>query len=347
MTKIVNLAGLQKANETYQPTLQQLPAFLLEPFLKKFNLNLITVNNKDVKKLLRRRGALLAPYGTLGGETASQKEAFKIIESVLTVDKCFIALKDYIGNYTEKEVLVAAGNKVDNKAKNHPLAKLILEQVVKTFVEDYIVCSFHAERDNNGTGPADAFDGFFPKLAALITAGEVATNKGNLIETGVFAAPGEGSDPLKSLVDWFRALNPFLKSIPFDFISPSGIITHARDGLSIKAQSHKFVTTDDLMEYIKDNADLAFKPNLCTHPVLGTGQRIMAVKPGTLSVGMNTKTDVDFVQVRAPYEDPNLIQFWIQAEFGSRIDDWDQKLFATNEQPSVANLSLMGDYVAS
>ena len=344
MTKIVNLAGLQKANEYYQPTLQQLPAYLLEPFLKLFNMNLITVNNKDVKKLLKRRGALMKPYGNLGGGTAEQKEVFKIIESVLTVDKAFLALKDYIGNYTAKEVLVAAGNKVDNKSKKHPLERLILEQAVKTFVEDYVVCSFHAERDDDGTTPADAFDGFYTKLAALIAASEVSEAKGNLIETGEFAAPGDSSDPLGKLLTFFRGLNPFLKAIPMDFIPPSGVITHARDGLVAKYSNLKVVTTEDLMQYIKDNADLSFKPNLCTHPVLGTGQRLMVCKPGTLSVGMNTKTDVDFMQVRAPYEDPNLIQFWIQAEFGSRIDDWDPKLFACNEQASVANLTLMGDY---
>lgn len=344
MTKTVNLAGLQKANEYYQPKLRQLPAYLLEPFLKTFNMNLVQVNNKDVIKHLRRRGALMKPYGNLGGETAEQKEAFKIIESVLTVDKAFVALKDYIGNYTEKEVLVAAGNKVDNKSKKHPLERMILEQVVKTFIEDYVVCSFHAERNDEGDSPADAFDGFYTKLGQLITADEVKTSKGNLIETGEFAAPGEGSDPLGKLLTFFRKLNPFLKSIPFDLISPSNVITHARDGLVEKYSNLKVVTTDDLMQYIKDNADLSFKPNLCTHAVLGTGQRIMATKPGLLSVGMNTKTDVDFMQVRAPYEDPNLVQFWIQAEFGSRFDDWDQKVFASNEQASVANLSLMGDY---
>ena len=346
-TKTINLTGLQKANEYYQPTLQQLPAFLLEPFLKLFNMNLITVNNKDIKKLLRRRGALMQPYGTLGGETAAQKEAFKIVESVLTFDKAFVALKDYIGNYTDKEVLVAAGNKVDNQSKKHPMERLILEQVVKTFVEDYVVCSFHAERNDDGTTPAEAFDGFYTKLAALISAEEVSTTNGNLIETGAFAAPGEGSDPLGTLLTYFRALNPFLKSIPMDFIAPSNVIQHARDGLLSTYANLKVVTTADLMQYLKDNADLSYAPNLCTHPVLGTGQRIITCKPGTLSVGMNTKTDVDFMQVRAPYEDPNMIQFWIQAEFGSRIDDWDPKVFACNDQASVANLALMGDYTVA
>lgn len=344
MTKVVNLTGLQKANEHYQPQLRQLPAFLLEPFLKTFNMNLINVDNKDVIKHLRRKGALLRPYGNLGGETASSKELFKIVESALTVDKAFIALKDYIGNYTAKEVLVASGNKVDNKSKRHPLEYLILEQQVKTFVEDYVVCSFHAERNDSGTTPADAFDGFYTKLAELITADEITVGKGNLINTGVFSAPSDSSDPLKKLLDFFRALNPFLKQEKLDFIVPSNVLTHARDGLVNKYSSLKEVDNTVLMNYIKDHADLAHAPNICTHPVLGTGQRIMVCKPGILSVGMNTKTDADFVQVRAPYEDPNMVQFWIQAEFGSRIDDWHQKVFATNEQASVANLTLMGDY---
>jgi hypothetical protein len=346
---IVNLTSLTRANETYQPTLRQLPAFLLEPFVSKFHLNLLEVDTKDVILHMRRRGAMMKPYGSSGTGTASDSEAFKLIESALTVDKCFIALKDYIGNYTDKRVLAAAGNKVDNKSKTHPLEKQILENVVKTFIEDFVVCSFHAERDSEGTSPIDAFDGFYTKLGDLITAGEVSTAKGNLIETGAFTAPSSGTDitELTQLIAFFRSLDPFLKNNQVDWIVPEIIVQYCRDALGNKNSGFKNVTNQDLVEYIKNNADMAYVPNLITHPVLGTGQRMIVCEPGLLSVGMNSKTDAQFVQVRAPYEDPNLIQFWIQGDFGTRIDDWDKKKFACNDQASVANVALMGDYSVS
>jgi hypothetical protein len=58
---------------------------------------------------------------------------------------------------------------------------------------------------------------------------------------------------------------------------------------------------------------------------------------------MDTLGDEAFVQVRNPYEDPNLVQFWIQGKYGTRIRELHEKAFQINEGSPVAN-TLSGDY---
>lgn len=347
MGNVVNIESLQRENKTYQEGLRVLPAYLLQEYIAKMHLNLIEVDNKDVILNVRRRGALMKPYIGDGTDAASESEAMKLVESILSVDKCYVGLKDNINNYKEKKILAAAGNKVDNKTKKHPLERQILMNAVKTFTEDFIVCFPHAERDATGTTPIDSFDGVYTKLLALIAASEVSTAKGNLIETDAFVAPDGDYNALTKMVSFCRSFDPMLKNGPIDLWIPQGVLTMVRDALAVKAQYIKFITNDMLAEYLRDNCDLRFTPYLAVDPTLGTGQRIMAVRPGIISAGINTRSDNEFVQVRAPYEDPNIAQFWIQGDFGSRIDDWDKKVFACNDQASVANTALMGDYVPS
>jgi hypothetical protein len=60
---------------------------------------------------------------------------------------------------------------------------------------------------------------------------------------------------------------------------------------------------------------------------------------------MNTKTDVQFIQARNPYEDPNYVQFWSQWELGARINSLHEKEFFCNEQTNTAT-DMAGDYVS-
>lgn len=71
------------------------------------------------------------------------------------------------------------------------------------------------------------------------------------------------------------------------------------------------------------------------------------MRPGGITVGFAPANPSQFIQVRAPYEDPNLVQFWIQAKMGVRIDTWHPKAFATNGLAvEPAGMTLLGDYVS-
>jgi len=344
-TPVISVDTLQRENVNYQEYFKNLPAFLLEIFLATFHANLLEVQGEDRLLLTRRKGNLMGPY-VPGSSEASEREVMKIVESALKVEKCYLGLKDYIGNYKNKKVLSNQGEKLDNKTKKHPLEVEIISKSVTTFVEDFVLSSFHAERDNDGTTPMDAFDGLYTKLADLITAGEVSEAKGNLIPTGAFTTPEDADDTeaFDMLVEFFEALDPFAKSVQLDLHIPQTVLSYVLKAYKNKVKNFKDPTLAEVMQAIKDAALLSFVPNAIYSPILGTGQRITVTTPGNIDIGMNTKSDVQFVQVRQPYPDPNFIQFWIQGDFGTRWNDWHRKVFACNDQASQANVSLAGDY---
>lgn len=88
----------------------------------------------------------------------------------------------------------------------------------------------------------------------------------------------------------------------------------------------------------------AGKCRIVRSAIMGTGQRIILMVPGFLDFGMDTISDASFVQVRYPYEDPNIVQFWIQGDYGTRIRNLNPKVFQINEGTPIAN-ALSGDYV--
>lgn len=72
----------------------------------------------------------------------------------------------------------------------------------------------------------------------------------------------------------------------------------------------------------------------------------MLMKDGLLDFGWNTQRATQFVQVRDPFEDPNDVQFWLQAAYGTRIQDWHEKVFRINDQTNEC-INLAGDYAAT
>ena len=78
-------------------------------------------------------------------------------------------------------------------------------------------------------------------------------------------------------------------------------------------------------------------------PEMGTGTRIILEVEKNSDFGMDTTSDAQFIQVRWVDQDPNIVQFWIQASFGTRIRTINKKSFRVNDGTPVA-LSLSGDY---
>jgi hypothetical protein len=101
----------------------------------------------------------------------------------------------------------------------------------------------------------------------------------------------------------------------------------------------------EVLEAIREDA---FCPGLIlsTHEALGTGSKLVLQKVGNMDMGFNTNKSNQFCQVRNIFEDPNEVQFWIEAAYGTRVRDVHQKVFKTNEQTNTG-LDLAGDYVVS
>lgn len=344
MSNAVNISSLQRAAVTYNPVLQMLPFTTLAEPLAALGINLLDVlNGKDTIIGFHRKGGLSRPYtATTSDAEPLADEIGKMIERDLEVKKCVLVFKDHIANYDAK-IAVNGQLSADNQAKKHPLERIILESILKTVAEDIIDAMYHAKRDASDLTPMGMFDGFNELIDTDITAGTIASANGNLITSGALTAPATGSDTtaIDNLIKFIRACHPALRKNGILQITPSAK-NAALDALENKTAYKSIMTIDMMQSYLQDKCD-APNMKLVSDPCLGTGSRLVMTKPGNFDLGMRTKTDKEFIQVRDAYVDPNWVQFWNQFDAGARIRSVHAKEFAVNEQSNTA-VELSGDY---
>ncbi|MDR1716347.1 MAG: hypothetical protein LBS20_10920 [Prevotella sp.] len=343
ITPAVTLNGLQREAVNYANLLHILPAFQLNVICKKLKLNLVEVQYEDRRINKRRKAGLLRPYSSTV-TTGNSQEIMKFFETSLRPELIYAELVDDINSYRPKKVLSNQGEWVDNKTKKHPLEAEILRDVVLSFSEDIAFQLFHAERDENTLTPATAFDGFFPGIDVYIAGGEIAIGHNNLRNTGTFDAPADENDyeSYLKLVEFVRTAHPLLRQANPILYASENPLDQALAAYKNKVKGFNDPTMTDMLNRLRSDAKC---PNLevLTDPVLGSGDRLTMLQPGLLDIGVNSQSDISFVQVRNPFPNPNQVQFWVQAAFGTRIADIHEKVFRTNEQQNTA-LDFAGDY---
>ena len=344
-TPIVSVASLTRVATEYNDVLRALPAFQFNEVAQALALNILSVNGKHVQINPRRKAGLLRPYAP-GLTPDANQELVKFFESTLEPKLVYGSANDNITNYRAKKVLSNKGEKVDLQAKTHPLELYIIQSTIESFNEDVIFQMFHAERSDEGTTPATAFNGFYTIYDLLVTAGEIAAAKGNLSTTGAFVAPANGTDTAAydKLVDFVKSGHPLLRRGEVSLMASSDLMAKARDAFRNKVKNFEYATTDMMIERLRDDAQA---PSLkwMHHEALGIGDKLTLIKPGVLDFGMSEASDKDYVQVRTPFTDPNMVQFWMEAAFDTRVNDVHAKMFLTNEQVSTP-VDLAGDYKA-
>lgn len=220
----------------------------------------------------------------------------------------------------------------------------MISSTIITFGEDIIDALFPAARDTAVQTPQGAFDGYDTKIDALIASGAIAAGKGNLKPTGTIAVANAVGPPAtvaadEALLKFWRDAHPLLRQADSLLLVPYGIGDMYDDAYFNKTL-HKPIVDEYNRAVLHGTGG---KCKIVRSTAMGTGQRIMLIVPGLLHFGMNTLGDEAFVQVRNPYEDPNLVQFWIQGDYGTRIASVHEKVFQVNEGTPVAN-ALSGDY---
>lgn len=340
---VVNITGLQLAAETYQKDFMLLPYALLIPVLQELKISMLEVNNKDIVIVKERAGGAARPY--VAGAPNYKNEISRLIERSLETYTAVAPIKDNITNYKSKNVLFdAAKNKVNNQSKQHPLERDIIADIITTVGEDIIDCLFHAVRNVADQTPQGMANGFYTIADALIVAGEISTPKGNLVECDALTAPSSPSDltAFNSLRDWLRNIDPKWRQKNAVLYIPYSALINVKDSLENKKTSYKDVTFASLLTQLQEDCGI---PNLqmVSHYCLGIGDRLLLTEPGNLDLGMNTFGDAGFVQVRAPFEDPNEIQFWNQFDIGMRIKNLNKRGFMISDGSVVGN-ELSGDY---
>ena len=347
MGNVVNIESLNRELVNYQKDMIVLPYALLLPVLQDLKVSMLgNVVGKDVVIVKERAGAVSAPY-TPGQIAAYKNELMRMYERKLEPELCYAAVKDNILNYRKKHVLFdAAKNKVDNKEKAHPLEREIIADSVVTVSEDIIDALFFAERDSADPSPLGMVDGIYTIQDALVTAGAVTEGKGNLVACGSLAAPANGSDITAyiSLRNWLRATDKKIKNKPLILHIANNILTNAKDALENKRSGYSDTNFNVLLDALKSDCSL---PNLMisSHYCLGEGTRLSLTEPGNFDIGFNTLSDIDFMKIRTPWEDPNMVQFWIQWEMAMRIKNFHKRGFMISDGTTVGN-EMSGDYDA-
>jgi hypothetical protein len=343
MANLIDINLLQREAKTYEAALQLLPfTTLMEP-LSNLGINLVDVKDKNVFVSFQRKGGLSRPYVAGNpNDSFDAGEIGKVVEHELAVKPCVLPIVENVRNYKNYSVISDQPG-TDNQTKKHPLERLILENVVKTVSEDIIDAMFHAKFDVTDQTPMGMFDGFGEIIDDEIAAATISQANGNLYPTGALAIPSSTSDTntIDKIVEFVRAANPKLKK-GANLLIDGKTLYHAMKALENKTSLHQLVTFEALLAYIRSVA-IAPTLNIVTDDCLGEGGRLILTTPGNIELGMRTRNDVDFVQVRNFYDDPNWAQYWCQFEAGGRIRETHAKKFQVNDQVNTA-VELSGDY---
>ena len=339
----INVAALTEAAKTYDPIIRELPYFALEALAIKLKLNVVK-GGENVLVNKRRKAGGTGPYKQ-GMEITYMAELNKFYESTLKPELVVFKIKDNILNYQDVKALVTAGTVLDLKAKRHPQELSIISDIVKSHAEDVVFQAFHAERDADVYSPATAFTGFFSSMDLLVTAGFIAAGEGNLKTTGVFGGELTKDGDYDTLVKFIADAHPMLRSsqtgIP-QLLASETVLLSARAALRKKLSALEYPSMQRMLECLREDA---MCPGLIidTDEALGTGSKLVLQKVGNLDLGFDTNDAKQFVQVRNIYEDPNEVQFWLEASYGTRVRDVQKKIIPTNEQSNTA-VALAGDY---
>lgn len=345
-TPTVNISALTRMARQYNNVLKELPYFSFAEMAKNTRINILEVDGEDVLINKRRKAGLIRPYKP-GLSLGDEAELMKFYEAKLKPEVIYAEINDNILGYKDKKVISNAGEPVNHKSKKHPLEFLILRDIVRSVAEDVVFNIFHAQRDVDTASPETSFNGFFHKINLLTTAGEISAGNGNLKTTGAFAPAAENEETSTAnydrMVTFLKSAHPLLRRSGevLLYVGDNPLDAVRRDFRKL-VKAFDYPSMEQVVEKLRADADI---PGLKIINDLsyGTGDQLILTKPGMLDFGVGSSTDQNFVQVRDINKDPNVVQFWVQAAYDTRINDVHQKLFMINEQKNAA-LNLAGDY---
>lgn len=341
---MIDVSTLTNEAIKYQKELRFYPYFIMGPELAADAIALKQVANKDVITDFQRKAGIMRPYDP---NTLDYADLGKTEESTLEVLPIVGPLKDSIKNYQQTEILnnPTLGDPSFNQGKKHPLQGLVITQSLRTFTEDILFSIYSGVRNIADRSPAGGFDGYDKIIDDKITATTISIANGNLVNTGAIAAPVGPNDTgaVDALVLFVRGAHELLKRERTILKMTQFVYQAAIDALGNVSGNNSKLDINILKDYI--NAKCNSRITIRVSHAMGIGTRIVLTIAGNFDLGFNTFTDNTFVQVRNIFEDPNLVQFWIQSDAGVRIISVHEKVFQVNEQPAV-HTSLAGDYSA-
>jgi hypothetical protein len=340
---VVDIEALTRVAKSYNDQLRALPVMAGMNTAAEFGFNFIEVENEDVEITFERKGGVTRPYQA--GTSKKVSELGHFVERSLKPTMSYCSIDDSILNYKEKKVISNAGETVDSVSKKHPLERKIIENIVASYNEDIALGVFTYAYDATGLVPAKSYDGLYTKLLAHIGAGEVSVAKNNMYNTGAIVAPASATDTTAydQAVALLSAAHPLLRSGVANWYIGSIPWSYIRAAYKNKVKAFSDPTSEQVMTALKDDASFPLL-NRITKPTFGVGDFSFVIKPGLIDLGINTKAAAQFVQVRQIDPDPNIVNFWLQAAFGTRWKSNHAKVFICNDRPLASVSGMAGDY---
>ena len=346
MTKVINVSSLQRSSEEYDSVLRTLPFRDLRPRLLEMGFRFLS-SDKELRQVnFERKGGIARPY-TIGDETPTGLAANglgRVKESILEPEWGFTSLVEDIMNYEDVNIVGNASEHVNPETKKHPHEFMIMSNVVKTLDEDLLDAIYFAERDEADASPLGLCDGINYLADALVSSGEISAAKGNLYVTGDIVDVTDETDttPYVTIRDALRAANWGLKRGGAILKMSETLYYYVMNGLTNKLTYKPTNGFEVLQEILRGEANF---PGLrvSVEPEMGTGTRFYLTKPDNFDFSLWMDASSRFVQVRNPFENPNLVQFWSQWKTGARIRVHHAKEFMMNNATAAGQL-LSGDY---
>jgi hypothetical protein len=338
----ITVSDLTRLAVKYQPDIKMLPYAVIAEVLGSHGITLFPgVQYQDIIISFLRKQGIAKPYAP--GLEIADNSLGKVEPSTLQVEKAYASISDNIWNYVTKTLVTPDEMLGKNQSKRHPFELQTIMSVIRTFGEDIIDALFNAERDITDQTPLGLFDGFETKVLAAIVSGAISSGNGNYLATEALDAPTTSTDfeAYLHLRAWVREANPYLLKNAI-LIMPLSVYRNCFDALQNKT-NQKAATLIDFQDYL--NAECNSNIKIVSSRYLGTGDRIYLTAPGNMDFGMNTLGDDQFVQIRNINADPNVVNYWIQADYGTRWRSYHPKVFFTNDGTLTAN-QLSGDYIS-
>lgn len=335
----IDISTLSETAIKYRKDLQMLPYAVLFERLALLGINLVPgIQNKDVITNHLRKQGIARPYSK--EKDVVYSDVGKTEERTLEVFLAVASVKDNIQDY--KKVIVGPDELLGkNKSKQHPWQLVMLQSIVRTFGEDILDALFPAVRDVDDQTPMGLFNGFDTLIDNEIAAGKISAALGNLVATDDILMPTAENDytAYQVLQEFYLAADPMLRNTDTLLKVPYNV-ADAYDAAFFN--KFRYAPKEDAY-----NRTILHGSNgkclIVRSPEMGNGQRIELTTPGNHDFGMDTQGDENFIQVRDIFEDPNYVQFWIQASYGTRIRNLHKKRYQINDGLA-GSVRRSGDY---
>lgn len=346
MAKVVNVSSLQRTSEQYDPILRTLPFRDLRPRLAEMGFRFLSTDKELRQANFERKGGIAKPYvkGTTDPTGLGDNAIGRIKESALVPEWGHTSLVEDIMNYEDVNVIGNTPEHVNPETKKHPLEMTIIAEAVKTINEDLLDAIYFAVRDEEDESPLGLIDGVYELIDTLVSAGEISTAKGNSFATGDIADITDEADttPYQTVVNFLRSAHWGLKRQGAKLKMTEVLYFRVLNGLTNKVKYKPQNGFDVLLENLK--GDAAFRNlQLSIEPEMGTGTNMILTPDQNLDFSLWMDSSSKFVQIRNPFTNPNLVQYWSQWKAGSRLRVHHAKMFLMNDATPAGQL-LSGDY---